>query len=120
MQAKLAVSPSHSILAPGQPVPALILKRQASRRVATGVLTLESLVEMETRSTAKAGIEPRSAALQAHTLPLGQRGGDQLGKDKLTLSGLTGFKSLSFVVCAALKKPQSDEFTVTVSFQSQQ
>ena len=34
--------------------------------------------------------------------------------------GLTCFRSLSSVVCAVLKKPQPDWFTVTVSFQSQQ
>ena len=33
-----SISPSHSILTPGQPVPALALLRQAPGRVATGVL----------------------------------------------------------------------------------
>ena len=36
--------PSHSILTPGRPVPALILYRQAPGRVATGVPVLKSLV----------------------------------------------------------------------------
>ena len=37
LQIKLAISPSHSILTPGRPVPALTLYRQAPGRVATGV-----------------------------------------------------------------------------------
>ena len=35
---------NHSILTPGQPVPALNLERQAPGRVATGVPTYKSLV----------------------------------------------------------------------------
>ena len=35
----------------------------------------------------------------------------------LTLSGLTCLRSLSFVVCAALKKLQTNWFSVTVFFQ---
>ena len=37
LQIQLSISPSHSILTPGQPVPALTLQRQAPGRVATGV-----------------------------------------------------------------------------------
>ena len=38
------ISPSRSMLTPGQPVPAMTLKRQALGRVATGVPTFKSLV----------------------------------------------------------------------------
>ena len=44
LQIKFSISPSHSIQAPGQPVPALTLYRQAPDRVATGVLIFKSLV----------------------------------------------------------------------------
>ena len=44
LQIKLSTSPSHSILTPGRPVPALTLYRQAPCRVATGVPILKSLV----------------------------------------------------------------------------
>ena len=37
LQTKISISPSHSILIPGQPVPALTLNRQAPGTVATGV-----------------------------------------------------------------------------------
>ena len=36
LQTKLSISPSDTLLTPGQPVPALTLKRQAPGRVATG------------------------------------------------------------------------------------
>ena len=44
LQIQLSTSPSHSILTPGQPVPALTLQRQAPGRLATGVPILKSLV----------------------------------------------------------------------------
>ena len=44
LQTKLSISPSHSILTPGQPVPALTLQHQAPGRVVTGVPILKSLV----------------------------------------------------------------------------
>ena len=44
LQTKLSISPSHSMLTPGQPVPALTLLHQAPGRVATGVPILKSLV----------------------------------------------------------------------------
>ena len=44
LQIKLSISPSHSILTPGQPVPELTLQRQAPGRVATGVAISKSLV----------------------------------------------------------------------------
>ena len=44
LQIQLSVSPSHSILTPSKPVPALALFRQASGRVATGVSMLKSVV----------------------------------------------------------------------------
>ena len=43
LQIKLSISPSHSILTLGQPVPALTLQRQASGMVTTGVPTFKSL-----------------------------------------------------------------------------
>ena len=43
-QIKLSISPSHSILTPGRPVPELTLYRQAPSRVATGVPSFKSLV----------------------------------------------------------------------------
>ena len=47
MQIKLSVSPSHCILTPDQPVPALTLCRQAPDRVATGVPIFKSLVQLK-------------------------------------------------------------------------
>ena len=44
LQIQLSISPSHSILTLGRPVPALTLSRQAADRVATGVPILKSLV----------------------------------------------------------------------------
>ena len=44
LQINFSTSPSHSILIPGRPDPALILHCQASGRVATGVPILKSLV----------------------------------------------------------------------------
>ena len=41
---QLSTSPSHSILTPGRPVPALTLRGQAPGRVATRVPIFESLV----------------------------------------------------------------------------
>ena len=41
---QLSTSPSHSILTPGRPVPALTMQRQVPGRVATGVPIFESLV----------------------------------------------------------------------------
>ena len=59
LQIKLSTSPSHSILTPGRPVPALTLKRQAPGRVATGVLIFESLVWLEPEKIpAQVGFEP--------------------------------------------------------------
>ena len=44
LQIQLSTSPSHSVLTPGRPVPALTLQCQAPGRVATGVPIFESLV----------------------------------------------------------------------------
>ena len=44
LQIKLAISPSHSILTPGQPVLAPTLQSQAPGRVATGIPTSKSQV----------------------------------------------------------------------------
>ena len=47
LQIKLSTSPSHSILTPGQPVPALTMYRQAAGRVTHGVPTFKSLVSID-------------------------------------------------------------------------
>ena len=44
LQIQLSTSPSHSILTPGRPVPALTLQCQKPGREATGVPILKSLV----------------------------------------------------------------------------
>ena len=69
LRIKLFISSSHSILKPGQPVPELILLRQAPGRVATGIPMFEAtgVTRPGKISTAIAGIEPRSAALGADT-----------------------------------------------------
>ena len=38
LQIKLSISPSHSVLTPGQPVPALTLSCQASSKIAPGIM----------------------------------------------------------------------------------
>ena len=59
MQIQLSTSPSHSILTPGRPVPALTLERQAPCRVATGVPIFESLVRLDPEKIpSQAGFEP--------------------------------------------------------------
>ena len=59
LQIKLSISPSHSILTPGRPVPALTLWRQAPGRVATGVPMFKSLVWLgPEKIPAQAGFEP--------------------------------------------------------------
>ena len=59
LQIKLSISPSHSILTPGQPVQALTLYRRAPGRVATGVPIFTSLVWLDPRIIpAQAGFEP--------------------------------------------------------------
>ena len=74
LQTKLFISPTHRILTPCQPFPTL-----TPGRVATGITILKSLVclSLEKRSTKKAGIEPRSAAVEEDAMPLGQRGGQR-------------------------------------------
>ena len=77
LQIKLSISPSHSILTPGRPVPALTLLRQAPGRVATGVPIFKSLVWLDSgKIPTQAGFEPGIfRSLEADALPLGQRGG---------------------------------------------
>ena len=53
---------THSTLTLGQIVPALTLKHQVPGRVATGV-PVTDMTQPGARSTAKVGIEPRSATL---------------------------------------------------------
>ena len=55
VQVKLAIPPRHGILTPGQPVPALILQRQAPGRVATGVPHLKSVVWLDMENHPQAG-----------------------------------------------------------------
>ena len=47
LQIKLAISPSHRILKPGQPVPALTLQRQAPGRIAFRVPIIPSLARLD-------------------------------------------------------------------------
>ena len=66
---KLYISPSHSILTPGQPIPALILERQAPGRVAKGVPVCESLLTQSgKKSRGKRDSNPGAAALEADAL----------------------------------------------------
>ena len=59
LQTKLSISPNHSILTPGRPVPALTLERQAPGRVATGVPIFKLLVLLDPEKIpAQAGFEP--------------------------------------------------------------
>ena len=59
LQIQLSISPSHSILTPGRPVPALTLWRQAPGRVVTGVPIFESLVWLDpVKIPTQAGFEP--------------------------------------------------------------
>ena len=46
VQIKLSLSSCHSILTPGQPVPALALLRQAPGRVAPGVIIIIIIIIM--------------------------------------------------------------------------
>ena len=78
MQIQLSTSPSHSILTPGQPVPALTLQRQAPGGVATVVPSFKSLENDSTREDFHGGKRELNSglpALEAGTFPLGQRGG---------------------------------------------
>ena len=64
---------SHSILTPGQPVPALTIQRQVPGRAATGVPILKSLVWLnpEKFPCRKRESNPGSAALKADALTTG-------------------------------------------------
>ena len=59
------------MLTPSQPVPVLTLQHQAPGKVATRV----SILYVTGKIEARVGIEPRSTALEADTLPTGQGGG---------------------------------------------
>ena len=71
LQIKLSTSPSHSILTPGWPVPALTLYCQVPGRVATGVPIFKSLVmvwlDLE-KSRREQDLNPRSSAFEADAL----------------------------------------------------
>ena len=69
LQIKLSTSPSHSILTPGRPVPALTLYRQTPGRVATGVPVLKSLVPLDpVKSRRQLDSNPGSSAPEADAL----------------------------------------------------
>ena len=69
MQIKLSTSPSHSILTPGQPVPAQTLEHQVPGRVATGVPIFKSLVSVDPeKSWRKWDLNPGSSALEVDAL----------------------------------------------------
>ena len=86
MQVKLSISPSHSILTPGQPVPALALPCQASNRVATGVPIFKSPICLDSElSQRKQELNPGSDALKRDALttrPMG-RSDREREKDKV-------------------------------------
>ena len=68
MQIKLALPSSHSMLTPGQPVPALTLERQA--QVATTIPVFNSVVTRPGKSpTDKAGFHPKPVALREDASP---------------------------------------------------
>ena len=70
LQTKLSILASHSVLTPGQPVPALILWHQAPGRVATGVPIFSSDRYDSTpkKSRRKRDSNPGSSALEADAL----------------------------------------------------
>ena len=69
LQTKLSISPSHSILTPGQPVPALTLYLQAPGRVATGVPILSHWYDSTPeKSRRKRDSNPGSSALVVDAL----------------------------------------------------
>ena len=69
LQIELSTSPTHSILTPGRPVPALTLERQAPGRVATGVPMFKSLVWLDReKSRRQRDSNPGSSALEADAL----------------------------------------------------
>ena len=69
LQIKLSTSPSHSILTPGRPVPALTQQCQACGRVATGVPIFKSLVFLDPeKSRRKRDSNPGSSAPEADAL----------------------------------------------------
>ena len=97
LQIKLSISPSHSILTPGQPVPALTLWRQAPGRVASEVSIFKSLVWLDPDKIPRNwDLNPGSSALEADALTtrptrlLGERGavsfGDSVPKCPLSVS----------------------------------
>ena len=62
-----SISPSHSILTPGRPVPVLTLSRQAPGRVATGVPMFKSLVWLYPEKN------PSASGIRTRDLPLSRR-----------------------------------------------
>ena len=69
LQIKVSISPTHSILTPGQPVPVLTLLRQAPGKVATGVPIFKSLVHSTPgKSRNKRDSNPGSSTLEADAL----------------------------------------------------
>ena len=64
------ISPSHSILIPDQPVPALTLEHQVSGKIANGMPMFKSLVQLRPEKTLqrKREVNSRSAALEVDAL----------------------------------------------------
>ena len=69
LQIKFSISPSHSILTPGRPVPTLTLSPQAPGRVATGVPILSHWYDSTLKkSWHKQDSNPGSSAVEADAL----------------------------------------------------
>ena len=69
LQIRLSTSPSHSIPTPGQPVPAMTLRRQAPGWVATGVPIWKPMVRLDPeKSRTKRDSNTGSSALETDAL----------------------------------------------------
>ena len=75
MQIKLSISPSHSILTPGQPVPALTLYRQVPGRVATGVPFF-----FLSHGMTQAQKNPGASGIRTRDLPKGHKANEAVSK----------------------------------------
>ena len=86
LQIKLPISPGDRILTPGQPVPALTLKRQVPGRVAIGVPRSKSLVRLDPEKSPrhKRESKPGSASLEADPLTTRPTRRPKGGKGKLS------------------------------------
>ena len=68
LQIKLAISPTHSLLTPGQPILAMTLYCQVPRRVTTRATILTGTTRHGKSPTGKAGFDCGSATLKAYAL----------------------------------------------------